>query len=260
MLILTLGCTQQTPPMNNTACTQEAKVCPDGSSVGRTGPNCEFAPCPQIVGNDSDVHGCKGSAGYSWCESQQKCVREWETPCQMTVTDALSIARASSCTDAGNISDVDAVYNNNSKTWWLAIQMTRPGCSPACVVYENRSAEINWRCTGAIIYTVQTANSSLGEILVDGAGYTLYTFSSDSGGISTCYSSCEMNWPPLLVVDTISIPHGLPGEFGVAMRSDNTTQVSYNGMPLYTYAGDNAPGDTNGQGTNGKWYVVHPSG
>ena len=83
MLILALGCTQQTPPVNNTtACTQEAKICPDGSAVGRIGPNCEFAPCPQIVGNDSDAHGCKPSAGYSWCEIQQKCVREWETPCQ----------------------------------------------------------------------------------------------------------------------------------------------------------------------------------
>lgn len=258
MLILMLGCTQQTPPVNNTACTQEAKVCPDGSAVGRTGPDCEFAPCPQIVGNDSDAHGCKGSAGYSWCESQQKCVREWETPCQMTVADALSIARASSCMDAGDISDVDPVYNENSKTWWLGIQITQPGCSPACVVYENRTAEINWRCTGLIVYTVKTANSSLGEILVDNGGYTLYTFTPDTEGVSTCYGTCEENWPPLLVMDAISIPNGLPGEMGAAARIDNSTQVTYNGKPLYTYAGDDAPGDTNGQGLSGKWYVVYP--
>jgi predicted lipoprotein with Yx(FWY)xxD motif len=177
----------------------------------------------------------------------------------MTVADALSIARASSCMDAGNISDVDAVYNNNSKTWWLDIQITRPGCNPACVVYENRTAEINWRCTGLIVYTVKTANSSLGEILVNNGGYTLYTFSPDTAGVSTCYGTCQNNWPPLLVVDSISIPKGLPGTMGAAIRTDNTTQVTYNGMPLYTYTGDNAPGNTNGQGIGGKWYVVHPT-
>jgi predicted lipoprotein with Yx(FWY)xxD motif len=262
MLILSLGCIQPTPPVNNTtACTAEAKICPDGSAVGRTGPNCEFAPCPQIVGNDSDIHGCKASAGYSWCEPQQKCVHEWETPCQMTVADALGIARASSCMDAGNITDVDAVYNNNSKTWWLGIQITQPGCNPACVVYENRTAEINWRCTGLIVYTVKAANSSLGGILVDGSGFTLYTFSSDSVNKSTCTGGCASNWPPLLVKDTISVPSSLPGRFGAFARMDNLSliQVTYNGMPLYTYAGDSAPGDTNGQGISGKWYAVHPT-
>jgi predicted lipoprotein with Yx(FWY)xxD motif len=177
----------------------------------------------------------------------------------MTAADALAIARASGCRDAGNITDVDAAYNNNSKTWWLTIQITRPGCSPACVVYENRSAEINWRCTGAIIYTVKPANSSLGEILVNNDGYTLYTFASDTQGVSTCYGTCEITWPPLMVVDTISIPKGLPGNMGAAMRTDNKTQVTYNGMPLYTYAGDSAPGDTNGQGIGGKWYAAHPA-
>jgi predicted lipoprotein with Yx(FWY)xxD motif len=261
MLILAFGCTQQATPANNaTACTEEAKLCPDGSAVGRTGPNCEFAPCPQIVGNDSDAHGCKASAGYSWCESAQKCVREWETPCKMTLSDAVGVARASSCMDAGNVTDVDAVYNENSNTWWLGIQITRTGCSPACIVYENRTAEINWRCTGAIIYTVKTANSSLGEILVDNDGYTLYTFTPDTQGISTCYGTCQGSWPPLLVVDTISIPKGLPGEMGAVMRTDNTTQVTYNGWPLYLYAGDSAPGDTNGEGLGGKWHVVKPTG
>lgn len=66
------------------ACTQEAKVCPNGSSVGRTGLNCEFTPCPdEIVGNDKDEHGCIGSAGYQWCEEKQKCLRIWEEDCTL---------------------------------------------------------------------------------------------------------------------------------------------------------------------------------
>lgn len=67
------------------ACTQEAKQCPDGSYVSRTEPNCEFAACPEksenILGGDKDEHGCIGSAGYSWCEEKQKCLRTWEEPC-----------------------------------------------------------------------------------------------------------------------------------------------------------------------------------
>ena len=67
-------------------CTMEAKLCPDGSAVGRTGPNCEFEACPggnndQIVGNDKDEHGCIGSAGYFWCEEKQGCLRSWEEKC-----------------------------------------------------------------------------------------------------------------------------------------------------------------------------------
>jgi len=72
------------PKNGGAACTQEAKLCPDGSSVSRTGTDCEFAPCPGengMVGNDKDEHGCIGSAGYSWCEGKQKCLREWEESC-----------------------------------------------------------------------------------------------------------------------------------------------------------------------------------
>lgn len=108
-------------------------------------------PCKgQMTGNDSDAHGCKASAGYSWCESRQECVREWETPCQMSLGEALGIAQSSQCAQEGAVSEDGAVFNNNSMTWWLTLEADKPGCSPACVVYENRTAEVNWRCTGLI--------------------------------------------------------------------------------------------------------------
>lgn len=71
---------------NKTQCTMEAKLCPDGSAVGRSGPNCEFLPCPggDVVGNDRDEHGCIPSAGYQWCEKKQKCLRSWEESCTTT--------------------------------------------------------------------------------------------------------------------------------------------------------------------------------
>lgn len=133
------------------ACTMEAKICPDGSSVGREGPNCEFAPCPQMVGNDSDEHGCKASAGYSYCEAKNKCIRPFEEACEGALkgSEVMQIAEAG-CGSTGNLTG-SISYNPNSKTYWVDIDADKPGCSPACVVFEeNRSAEINWRCTGLI--------------------------------------------------------------------------------------------------------------
>ncbi len=267
MIMLAAGCAQQGNGGNTTACPADAKICPDGTAVGRVGPDCEFAPCPQadgngqIVGNDSDEHGCKASAGYSWCEAKGKCLRVWEEPCEGALTGAevMRIAQEA-CGATGNLSD-EMIYNPNSKTYWIDLDTVKPGCSPACVVFEqDGTGEVNWRCTGAIPpYTAKTANTSAGEILVDGSGFALYTFDEDSDNATTCYGACEENWPPLLISDTIAVPSGLPGEFGAIMRTDGALQVTYDGMPLYTYVGDEEPGDTNGEGVNGKWHVATPA-
>ena len=257
LLFLMLGCTQTPPADNHTACTADAKLCPDGSAVGRTGPNCEFAPCPVIVGNDSDEHGCKASAGYSWCELRNECIRSWEIPCRLSLEEALSLAWGSECSQAGKVTGVNAQFNNNSKTWWLDIEANKSGCNPACVVYENRSMEINWRCTGLIIYDLQTSNTSLGEILVDGYGYTLYTFASDSLNTSTCSGTCASNWPPLILSSKeMDVPMPLLHRIGIFARNSTAIQLTFDGMPLYYYAGDTDPGDMNGEGLSGKWNVV----
>ncbi len=72
--------------MDQVACTMEAKMCPDGSFVGRTGPACEFAACPSatgsvtppIVGGGIDQYGCKPSTGYTWDSTKRLCCRSWE--------------------------------------------------------------------------------------------------------------------------------------------------------------------------------------
>lgn len=68
-------------------CNDDIKPCEGGTSVGRIAPDCEFAACPgeagAIVGGDKDEHGCIGSAGYSWCEEKQKCLRGWEESCSL---------------------------------------------------------------------------------------------------------------------------------------------------------------------------------
>jgi len=68
----------------------------------------------------------------------------------MTYEQAVTIAKSSDCTAEGSLDEDVHSYNPNSKTWWININADKPGCSPACVVYENGTAEINWRCTGLL--------------------------------------------------------------------------------------------------------------
>jgi predicted lipoprotein with Yx(FWY)xxD motif len=117
--------------------------------------------------------------------------------------------------------------------------------------------------------TAETAGSlgtatddELGEFLVDNDGMTLYLFTTDTAGTSTCYDECAAAWPPLLTDDTdVTASGAVDAELiGTVDRDDGTVQVTYNGQPLYYFAEDNEPGETKGQGLNGVWYVVNPDG
>jgi predicted lipoprotein with Yx(FWY)xxD motif len=113
---------------------------------------------------------------------------------------------------------------------------------------------------------VVTVNG-LGPVLADGQGITLYMYATDrQGGPSRCYQICAVQWPPLLLVGT-SRPIAGPGIraplLGTAPRTDGTTQVTYNGWPLYLWPPDRVPGKATGQAlTNagGRWYVLDPDG
>lgn len=101
-----------------------------------------------------------------------------------------------------------------------------------------------------------------GEFLVDGAGMALYLFTMDNGGESTCYDACATTWPPLLT-DTEDVSAGGAVDaslIGTTERTDGTTQVTYNGWPLYYYVDDDEPGQTEGQGVQDVWYLVTPAG
>jgi len=110
--------------------------------------------------------------------------------------------------------------------------------------------------------TVDAASSSLGKILVAKNGMTLYMFASDQNAKSSCSGPCAQYWPPY--TGTPKVGAGLDASLlGTTMRSDGKTQVTYDGHPLYTYAGDSSPGATNGQGQNtfgALWWVVAPDG
>jgi predicted lipoprotein with Yx(FWY)xxD motif len=109
--------------------------------------------------------------------------------------------------------------------------------------------------------TVNLAETSLGSVLVDGEGMTLYIFTADTDGTSVCYDDCAKAWPPLLSDATATAGAGVDAaKLGSVDRTDGTKQVTYAGMPLYFFAADTAAGETKGQGVGEKWYVVDAAG
>jgi predicted lipoprotein with Yx(FWY)xxD motif len=107
---------------------------------------------------------------------------------------------------------------------------------------------------------VTTASSDLGEILVDGEGFTLYGFTNDTDGTPSCTEACADTWPPLFV-DSEELPEGLDDSvFSVVEHPSGQFQLVAGDWPLYLYAPDTEPGDTNGQGVGGVWFVVDPQG
>lgn len=110
--------------------------------------------------------------------------------------------------------------------------------------------------------TIASAHTSaLGTVLVNGSGQTVYEFVNSNGTQRACNSSCQIVWPPVTSGgSSVVAGSGLTGHLGTTGSSQ---QVTYNGAPLYTYAGDTAAGQTNGQGLKtfgGIWYALTPQG
>ncbi|GAA1764212.1 COG4315 family predicted lipoprotein [Agromyces humatus] len=107
-----------------------------------------------------------------------------------------------------------------------------------------------------------TAQSSLGEIVVDGEGMTVYMFDNDTQGAdaSVCEGECATNWPAVTADSDSPEVEGVTGEVGTITGVDGSTQVTLNGWPLYYFIGDEAAGDTNGQGVQDVWWVLTPAG
>lgn len=108
------------------------------------------------------------------------------------------------------------------------------------------------------------SNAKLGQILVDGAGKTLYLFVADSGSLSTCYTSCAQLWPPVLTSGPPQAGTGATASLlGTTTRTDGKTEVTYGGHPLYYFVSDKQAGDATGQDVDSfgaLWWVVSASG
>jgi predicted lipoprotein with Yx(FWY)xxD motif len=146
----------------------------------------------------------------------------------------------------------------------VASSCTNPGVA-VTTPYNGKTSRLEPGPT----YEVKAAEvSGLGPVLVDGQGITLYLYATDRrGSPSRCYNICAIQWPPLVLPTGVAAPKVGPGIdpklLGTVPRTDGTTQITYNGWPLYLWPPDHSPGTATGQAlTNagGLWYVVDPTG
>ncbi len=142
----------------------------------------------------------------------------------------------------------------------IALALTAAGCGSDSGGSTGSVAAP--RATGDAVSAQAT---SLGTILVDGKGRTVYDFANDTSTESTCTdAACVASWP--FVPAPASLPASLPGltgKLGTTTRPGGALQLTVAGHPVYTFVGDSAPGQTNGEGLNlngGVWSVVSPAG
>ena len=115
--------------------------------------------------------------------------------------------------------------------------------------------------TGSI--SIGTRSTGIGTVLVNAQGKTLYWFALDTSTASKCTGSCATYWPPLIGTPKAASGANLTMAFGTIKRSGGQLQATYDGHPLYTYAGDTSAGQTGGNGKNlsgGLWWAMTPTG
>ncbi len=109
--------------------------------------------------------------------------------------------------------------------------------------------------TQAVSEPIAMSNSAkVGSYVTDPKGMALYTYAKDTTNVSNCTGACLSKWPPFLVSG--SVPTNLPAHLGTFKNAQGQTQYTWNGMPLYYYAGDTKAGEINGNGLLGVWYLA----
>jgi predicted lipoprotein with Yx(FWY)xxD motif len=108
---------------------------------------------------------------------------------------------------------------------------------------------------GAISTVSETVAGKTVTALTNDKGWTLYYFTPDTATTSACTGQCAVTWPPVTSSGTPTSTAALSGTLAV-QTNGNGSQVTYNGHPLYTYAKDTGPAQTNGEGVGGKWHVA----
>jgi predicted lipoprotein with Yx(FWY)xxD motif len=149
--------------------------------------------------------------------------------------------------------------------WYIWMQSAVPAPSP--VTSTSTSSTSSTTSSTSNPSAIQNnltlgtdTSATLGTYVIAYNGMTLYTYAKDSTATSTCYGQCATTWPPYVVPSgmQLNLEAGVTGQANTITRADGTTQVTYNGRPLYFYAGDTASGQTNGQGIGNVWFVVKP--
>ena len=145
----------------------------------------------------------------------------------------------------------------------LALALGLAACSDSTPRYggAGSSTSTSSAASGGAAAVDTASVGDLGTVLVDGSGRTLYLFESDTGSTSTCTGTCAGTWPALTTTGDPTAGMGASASMlGTTTRDDGSTQVTYDGHPLYVYSGDSAAGQANGQGIGDVWFAVTTQG
>jgi predicted lipoprotein with Yx(FWY)xxD motif len=137
------------------------------------------------------------------------------------------------------------------------------GCGSSNSSSGSKSASTTTPAPTTRSATVDLRTTSLGRVLVDSSGRTLYLFEKDKGPRSTCAGACAGAWPPVITIGAPTAGAGIAAAKLKTTKGPGGEQVLYAGHPLYTYVGDSGPGQTNGEGLNqfgAEWYVLGANG
>lgn len=104
--------------------------------------------------------------------------------------------------------------------------------------------------------TLMKVKTRIGPVLANSKGFTLYWYAKDTSMTSACTGGCATAWPPLTGKPMAAMGVRLTGKLGTITRSGGIVQATYKGHPLYTYAGDTAPGQVKGNGLGGVWHAL----
>lgn len=161
--------------------------------------------------------------------------------------------------DSGGNSGATTTTTTSTASPDTAAPGTSASSTTAATTGHGGSSSTTQVAAGVIVVKTDT-DSQLGEVLVDGKGVTLYVYNKDGHDSSTCTGACAKSWIPLTGT-SIQAGGGLSeADFTLIDRGDGTRQASFKGHPLYHFASDTKPGQSNGQGVNRTWYAIGPDG
>jgi predicted lipoprotein with Yx(FWY)xxD motif len=190
--------------------------------------------------------------GASVCKD--KCLQSWPA---LTVKDASELKADE---------EIPGTFGTITREDDGSLQVTYNGLPLYYWKNDKQPGDTTGNGVGNVWYAVSPSTLSihwspdLGAFLVGPNGMTAYMFKKDSAGTSACTGDCAKAWPPVTVdsADAATVGINLPGKVGTIKRDDGSFQVTYNDMPLYTYAKDAKIGDTTGNDVGDVWYVVSP--
>lgn len=166
----------------------------------------------------------------------------------------VGVAMVAACGGGGGGGDTTVAGTEPDVTTTADAGQEEPAATTTTVGDDTSSSTMAETSDG-----IHAAETDLGSILVDPDGMSLYVFTADADGESACYEQCAQTWPPVAADTPISSDLDT-AMFGSIERTDGTEQLTVNGMPVYLFASDSAPGDVNGQGVNDVWFVIDADG